>query len=208
MKKLILIFLLILCFNLLYSQLINSYGIKAGLSIANQDYDFTYIDGLMTNYRYGMDISPFVEIVINNRFNLLLEIHYIQKGTDVEIDVRDNIGQLIDTEVSIIVNYLEFDLFTKFEIGQSRVKPYIIGGSIIDIFIGYKNEWNFFDSYYDDFNPIDFGISIGLGTEYQLSKKITSLLEIRFSPSLTTSYKVDVIEISNLSFEILTGIKF
>jgi opacity protein-like surface antigen len=188
--------------------LINSYGIKAGLSIANQDYDFTYIDGLMTNYRYGMDISPFVEIVINNRFNLLLEIHYIQKGTDVEIDVRDNIGQLIDTEVSIIVNYLEFDLFTKFEIGQSRVKPYIIGGSIIDIFIGYKNEWNFFDSYYDDFNPIDFGISIGLGTEYQLSKKITSLLEIRFSPSLTTSYKVDVIEISNLSFEILTGIKF
>ena len=208
MKKLVLMILLILCFSSLYSQLINSYGLKTGVSITNQDYDYTYINGLKTNFRYGLDIGEFTEFAISNRFNLLLEIHFIQKGTNVEINVMDNFGQVIDTDVSIIVNYFEFDLFTKFKLSQSIIKPYILGGPIIDILIGYKSEWNGFDSYYDDFEPVDFGFSIGFGAEFQLFKEITSLLEFRFSPSLTSSYKTDEIEISNRSFEVLTGIKF
>ena len=143
-----------------------------------------------------------------NRFNLLLEIHFIQKGTDVEINVMDDTGQIIDTKVSNIVSYFEFDLFTKFKLSQSIIKPYLLGGPRIDVLIGFTSERNIFDSFYTDFEPIDYGFSIGFGAEFQLSKKITSLLELRFSPSLTSSYKTDAIEISNRSFEVLTGIKF
>ena len=209
MKKLIFVTCLILGFTLLNAQLINSYGFKAGVCIANQDFDYSLDFNIDTESRYGFVTGFFIELLNNENFHLLAETHYVQKGNNVEFDHRDENGILIGIiTLNSRVDYLEFDVLGKYTINLSSFKPYLIAGPRFDILLDYNSENNFLDPVYEDLDFIDFGLSIGGGFEFQIIQNTISLIEFRYSPALTSSYETDLLTVKNTSFEILTGIKF
>ncbi|MDA3813308.1 MAG: porin family protein [Candidatus Cloacimonetes bacterium] len=209
MKKIIFAMCLIFAITLLNAQLINSYGFKGGLCIANQDFDYYNDFNIDTVSRYGFVMGGFIELLNNENFHLLAETHYVQKGNNVELDHRDENGILIGIiTLNSRVDYLEFDVLGKYAINLSSIKPYLITGPRFNILIDYNSENNFLDPVYEDLDFIDFGLSIGAGFEFQIIQNTISLIEFRYSPPLTSSYETDLLTVKNTSFEILTGIKF
>jgi len=204
--------LLIVGFTFLNARLINSYGVKGGLVVANQDFKHkdtaNYLD---TKNHYGMRIGTFLEIFPNSITNLLIEASYIQKGMKPVISniyVEETFNSSDDTDFSYRVDYLSLPALIKYSFSLTKPSPYIILGPRVDIFLGYKSKHYLFDSIYEDFKSIDFGGAIGLGYEFNHFLSQTFLLEIRFSPTFTNSYKTDLLKVKNRSFEFLTGIKF
>ena len=213
MKKLIFAMCLIFAITLLNAQLINSYGFKGGLCIANQDFD--YVDAVHEfdmKTRYGLDTGFFIELLNNEGFNLLVETHYVQKGHIFELTVihEEFFGPdaYSNEEFQSRVDYLTFDVLCKFSVNHENVTSYLFAGPRFDILLDYDSEEHLFDVIYDKLEPIDYGLDIGFGFEFQIIQKTTSLIELRYSPTITTSYEGEYYTIKNTSFEILTGIKF
>jgi hypothetical protein len=209
MKKGIFLLFFLLCILFLNGQLINSYGLKTGLCMANQDFDFSNEINWDLQTRYGMRIGLFLELFENASFNLLLETSYAQKGMNVEFDMYSDFEPTNNTiTFNNRVDYLEFSIFGKYAVNLSKLKPYFLVGPRIDFLLGYKSEKGAFDEVYKKFESVDFGFSIALGLEIQLIKKYTFLFEGRYSPTMTNSYKTDILEIKNQSIDLLTGFKF
>lgn len=101
-----------------------------------------------------------------------------------------------------------FDFLVKLSTNYKKITPYIIAGPRFDILLDYDSEEHLFDVIYDKLEPIDYGLDIGCGVEFQIIHNTKSLIELRYSPTITTSYEDEYYTIKNTSFEILTGIKF
>jgi opacity protein-like surface antigen len=220
LKKEMLLACLLLVALFLSAQSQHTYGVKFGLCIANQDFNYTkYHTDLDTDNRTGLKVGAFKELMINSDLSLLMETYYVQKGNNFDLVPY---GEFEDTNNSITLNnrvdYWEFDALGKYSFHLSSFRPYFLGGPRIDILLGYdckkmdsSSETNFSDYFielYNDFKMIDFGISIGGGAEFQLSQEMTALIEVRYSPTLSNSYKSDSLKVRNSALEILTGIKF
>lgn len=206
MKKVILLACLIFGFTFLNAQLINSYGLKVGLCIADQDFVPEASSSWDTQNRYGLSIGGFLELFNYSNFNLLIESHYIQKGMILEEVWTDENGNCIAKfEDNNRVDYLSLPILGKLAYKLKNSSPYILIGPRIDILLGYDS-YNF-DIVYDDFKSIDLGGTFGLGYELCCGTKYF-LVEIRYSPSLTNSYETDYLTVKNSSFEFLAGIKF
>ncbi len=206
MKKVILLACIISGFTFLNAQLINSYGLKSGLCLANQDWYYTSPFSLDTQNHFGLSIGGFLELFNYSNFNLLIESHYIQKGVIFEITRTDEYGIYIGKfEYNNRVDYLSLPVLGKFAYKLKRSSPYILIGPRIDIFLGYDSEN--YDSVYDEFNSIDLGGTLGLGYEFNIFGTHSFLVEIRYSPSFTNSYDTEYLTVNNSSFEFLAGIK-
>lgn len=199
-----------MAFTCLKAQLINSYGFKAGLGISDQDFDYKDdIIDLDKQIRYDLNIGAFLELFDNSNLNVLLESHYAPKGINLKLTALDETGQQLGkVNFHNRVDYLEFDILGKCSLNLSSLKPYLLLGPKFDILLGYHSEKNVLDLVYNNLEPVDFGFTVGCGTELNLVKNATTLIELRYSPTLSSSYKTDKLEVRNSSFEILTGIKF
>ncbi len=199
---------LILGLTFLNAQLIHSYGVKTGCVIANQNFDYTdnFIN-LDTQNRYGLNIGAFIELLNKSNLNLLIEIHYVQKGMVVkskEYDPFANYSGII--ELNNRVDYLSLPVLVKIAYKFNNSSPYIIVGPRMDIFLGYDSD--FAGIVYDEFESIDLGGTLGLGYEFSFIWSQTFLIEMRYSPSFKNSYETDFLRVKNNSFELLAGIKF
>jgi len=70
------------------ASFIKSYGIKAGAVAADQNWYFSNtIIGFpdKNGYRWGFEVGGFVQLFGAERFSLLPEVHYIQKGMTYKI---------------------------------------------------------------------------------------------------------------------------
>ena len=213
MKKLIFAMCLIIAFTLLNAQLINSYGFKVGVCIANQDFD--YVNNVYEfdmKSRIGLDLGFFIELLNNEILHLLIETHYMQKGHIFEFTVinEEIFGPdaFSNEEFQSRVDYMTFDILCKFFINHENVTSYFFAGPRLDILLDYDSEEHLFDAIYDELEPIDFGIDVGFGFEFQILKEKITLIEFRYTPTLTTSFEGEYYTIKNTSFEILTGVKF
>jgi len=199
---------LILGLTFLNAQLIHSYGVKTGCVIANQDFDYTdNFFNLDTQNRYGLNIGAFIELFSKANLNLLIEIHYVQKGMVVKFKEYDMFANYISTiEFINRVDYISLPVLGKIAYKFNKLSPYVIVGPRIDIFLGYNSD--FAAIVYDEFESIDFGGTLGLGCEFSLISSHTFLIEMRYSPSFTNSYETDLLRVTNNSFELLVGVKF
>ena len=110
-----LLLLLILGFTFLNAQLIHSFGVKTGCVFANQDFDYTAnFLNLDTQNRYGLNIGAFIELLSKANLNLLIEIHYVQKGMVVKFKEYDMFANYISTiELDNRVDYLSLPVLGK-----------------------------------------------------------------------------------------------
>ncbi|MCD4820410.1 MAG: PorT family protein [Candidatus Cloacimonetes bacterium] len=208
MKKIVLLILLFIGFIFLNARFINSFGVKGGLVVSNQDFDYKYVNSDMQNLT-RFDIGLFLELLRNSNLNILAEFHYVQKGMIYEINNYDDNGNYLGMlELKNHAEYITLQIFGKFAYNLKKSSPYIIMGPRIDFLTGYYCENNLFDSVYEDFKSFDFGATFGIGFEFRYYKSQAFLFEMRFSPSFTNSYETESLTVKNNSFEFLTGIKF
>ena len=188
-----------------HAQTLQGYGVKAGVVIANQDFDYTFGFGFDTNDRTGFDIGVYAEWFDLAFFSLLTEVHYIQKGMKHEERRITEFGELPPRKWDSRVDYLSFPVLAKITIQANRYSPYFMMGPRIDLFLGYNSD--LLEGLYDEFERVDIGGDFGIGVGDN-GGPVKVLLELRYSPDFSNAYETDLLKVKNNSFEILFGLGF
>ena len=180
-----------------YSQTFAGFGIKGGLVLASH----TFAEAGSTYSRTGFEAGVLGEFFKLKLFSLITEVNFEQKGGNDRFESIDHY---------LTVYVLSIPMLAKLTSFTGKFLPYLSVGPRIDVYIGNdKTEPDKY--YYQDINPVDFGITAAIGSEIQISKKISLLAETSWSPDLTTYRSPTVTHdliIRNISFEFRTGIKF
>ncbi|HPG40096.1 MAG TPA: porin family protein [bacterium] len=185
-------------------------GVKCGLAIANQEYNFPHLSKYGSTYLTGLAAGAFGEFFADKPISLVAELDYIQKGikeeyTYIAASSQQGSGVLSDT---YRFHYLSIPLFIKYTWRKPAVAPYILLGFRFDYLFSRPSDTDIHNKIYSDFKNYDFGGSFGLGGEYKMSSKYKVLLEGRYSPAASYAYKDDTLKVNNCMFEILAGVQF
>ncbi len=159
----------------LHGQFPSSFGVKAGISGADQTYQITAIDyKLETKGIVGPAISLFMEAFRANHFSLQVDLSYFLKGSktttqSITVDHLNN-DQIIVNEGEMSTStfsYLSLAPMARYRMGQGSLQPYFLLGPRLDILLKYKT-----DSEYpmNNQNSVIPGLTIGAGVEYKLEK--------------------------------------
>jgi len=187
------------------AQLLKGYGLKGGIVVANQDFNYTQGFEAGTKNRTGLDVGVFAEWLNHSFFSILTEIHYIQKGHVDEATRTDEYGNPASTiRHDSRLDYLSVPLLAKITLNTQYALPYLVIGSRFDYLLGYKSETS--KELFDELKNTGVGGTVGLGLESK-SKPVKFLLEFRYSPDFTNAYKTDLLKVKNSSFEILFGLR-
>jgi opacity protein-like surface antigen len=189
------------------SQLIRSYGIKGGLSLANQDWQYTDQASLFdqTKPRQGYDLGFFIEWFDHPLITVLSEIHYVQKGMKWKIVIPvtneyypDGTGEFISASGETWADYLSIPLLAKIRYSYSLVSIYIFAGPRFEYFLN-----NHTGTVLNNFNKWDFGGTIGIGFEINSLHPFSYGAEFRYSPNFQNSLSTPYVTAKNNSMEIL-----
>lgn len=136
-------------------------GIKAGLSLANAQYEYTQTS-ISTSNLTGVLAGIIVEAPISNVIYFNSGILFSQKGTKLS---------LLGVEIKFPVNYLEMPInfAYKYDLGTSKLfvqtGPYLGVGLSAKMKSGGQEETLEFGSGTDQMNRIDLGFNFGAGLE-------------------------------------------
>ena len=188
-----------------HAQTLQGYGVKAGVVIANQDFDYAEDLDFHTKNRVGFNFGVYVEWLNLPHLSLLTEAHYVQKGMIIENIVNNEFGERIGIkEFDYRVDYLSVPILVKISVNSQGFSPYLIAGPRFDFLLGYDSPGG--GSLYDQFKDLDTGADIGIGLESN-TEPLKILLEFRYSPDFSNAYKTDLLKVKNNSFEILIGLE-
>lgn len=197
--------LILLFSSVAHARVLEGYGVKAGVVIAEQDFDYAEDFDFDTKNRAGLDVGVYLEWLDIPFFSLLTEAHYIQKGMVNENPRTDEFGHpMSPVEHSNRVDYLSIPILAKVTFRTGRVRPYFVLGPRIDFLLGYESR--ILKDIYDGFEDTNVGGTIGIGVERK-TKLLNMLLELRYSPDFTDAFEKDVLKVKNNSFEILIGLE-
>ena len=192
--------------SITHCKLIEGYGFKSGISIANQDFTFTEDLHFDTKNRTGFDIGVYIEWFSVPFFGVLTEVHYIQKGMIDEIMGIDEYGNETGTiRYDNRVDYLTFPFLVRILFENKYMSPYLLIGPRFDFLLGYDSQHGVL---YDEFKKVDIGGDIGIGVEINSTEPLTVLIEGRYSSDFTDACKTDYLRVKNKVFEILVGLEF
>jgi opacity protein-like surface antigen len=206
---LILILLTIFTFNV-KAQIISGYGLKLGLGISNQSWD--YQANLSMDWKDKISISPrvYADFFNFSFFQLEAEAGYLQKGFKDKIPVTtmyqpDGTGEFISIDNSL--DYLSISALAKFKYGLGIISPYIIAGPQFNLLLN-KSISKGWEIVFDNFKKNNIGLSVGAGAELIKVLPISILIEYRYERDFNDNYNSPNIDIKNYSHVILLGIKF
>jgi hypothetical protein len=194
------------------SQLMRSYGIKGGLSLANQDWKYI---GLPSPFdqakpRQGYAVGVFIEWLDLPLISILTEVQYIQKGmkwnTNLQVTTEeypDGMGQMMSFSGETWDNYLSFPLLAKVRYSFPMVSTYFIAGPRFDYFLSNHGSINM-----SNFKKWSFGGTIGLGFEINSIVPFTLGGEFRYSPDFQDTYATQYLTVQNSSLEFLIVVGF
>jgi hypothetical protein len=212
-RTIVLIFIMKYLISHSYSQVVKGYGVKGGISIANQQFNYNYTgpEPSSEKNRIGFTIGAYIELFEFVNFNFQPELLYVQKGMIVESIWTGGIwtGSQSPTpsEFNNRLYYLSLPLLIKYSIKNSIAIPYLVVGPRIDFMISYNSEESNREELYEEFNRIDFGGDIGVGIEFGVMD-VLLLFELRYSPNFTASFNNEGRTVKNISGEIFGGLKF
>ncbi|RLD57950.1 MAG: hypothetical protein DRI97_04235 [Bacteroidetes bacterium] len=213
MKRSLLTIALIMWAGILaiYGQFPSSFGVKAGISVADQTYTLTPIDyNLETKAVMGPTFSLFVEAFRGNHFSFQADLSYFLKGSksntqSVTVDHMNN-DQIIVNEGDMSTStftYLSIAPMARYRMGQGSWKPYFLLGPRLDILLKYKS-----DSEYtlDDQNQFIPGLTFGAGLEYKL-QRMGLFAELQYQGDLIPVSGADPLLINNHLISFTLGVR-
>src|ERR1035437_2639012 len=182
MKSLMILFLLsVLAFNT-KGQVISNYGLKLGIGISNQSWDYQAIGNLDWKNKTGLSARIFADFFNLPIFQLEGEIGYIRKGVTDKIPVTTEFQPFGTGELYTIDNgldYLTLSALGKLKHEFKFITPYIIEGPQLNILLN-KNIQKGYEVVFDKFKKNIAGISFGAGAEVRSILPFVFLLEYRF----------------------------
>ena len=208
MKNLVVI-LVIFIFNCTYSQIIENYGFKIGVSYSKIDRDYKKLEfDYETKHKFGVSFSAFAISHISSNIKLFTEFGFAQKGFSEEY-IKTNVnGEQIGTFLyKESINYLTLKLLPHYEIGINSVTPFIFLGPKIDIKLGNNSNDEEF-SFGKISKDIQLGVCYGVGVEVTELIKYPFIIELSSSYDFSDSFENDFLRLKNISYELTIGFKF
>lgn len=162
-----------------------TFGIRAGVNIATQNYD---TDGLDVSFdsKIGLDIAVLVELGITEQFAIQPELHYIQKGYKVD----DFFG--FGEEATFTVNYLDLPILGKLTFGESVKFNALLGPSFGFALsgkteVGDESEDLDFDED-DGYQRFELGLVIGAGVSLPMGDVSSIFFDVRYILGVSNLY--------------------
>ncbi len=185
-----------------------SFGLKAGVSVANQSWKFTNLDfTLDTEPVTGVAAAFFVEAFKGEHFSFQLDLAYLDKGsktTTESITVNhaddDRIEVNEGDEFTSKFTYISVSTLARYRFDLEHLVPYFLLGPRLDFLLNYETE-----SAYPlkTQNGTILGLTLGTGLEYRLNQ-FHLFAEIQYQSDLIPVTNKDPLLINNniLSFTI------
>jgi len=214
MRRNLPIILLLLCawMPLLQGQVAYTFGVKGGISLANQRYRITPIDyTLDTDPVPGPAVSFFLEPFRGAHFSFQLDLSYACKGSTTTVQ-GVSVNHLDQDRITVIegeparsrFRYLSLSPGVRYRLGQGSLVPYILAGPRLDLLLDYSS-----DSDYplEKQRTVVFGLSFGAGVEYSLQK--TGLFgELQYQPDISPVTNEEPLLIRNRMISLMLGIRW
>lgn len=186
------------------------FGIKIGLSSTSQSFSFTDTSSFDTRRRIGPEFGFFAERKLFGRANISVSAKLVEKGMvrhfDVYNDDKVNPQFISKEEIANNANYVSLALLTKFYLSSKRISYYLIAGPRVDIKYGSKEESGL-SKYYDGFNAVVMGGSIGVGVGYGGQYGGQLFIEIIYNPDFQKAFSDPELKVENSSISFLFGFK-
>ena len=203
--------LLIASAPLVKAQTPASYGMKVGVSVANQSWKYTNLDyTLDTEPDGGLAAAFFVEVFKGEHFSFQLDLAYLEKGStttteSITINHLDNNSLEVnegDVKTSDF-SYISISALARYRFDLEHLIPYFLLGPRLDFLVNYVS-----DSEYPlgDQNGTILGLTLGTGLEYQL-KQFQLFAEIQFQPDLSPVTNEEPLLINNNALSLTIGIR-
>ena len=215
MKIFFFLFSIILFVTSAESQIIKSYGLKLGVTSANQNWDYSINSGFSnasfdSDYRIGLNVGLFAEFLNLPFISVVAEANYFQKGMKDQIPETttaqpDGTGKFITWDTR--VDYINISAFGKFRFDLGILSPYVLLGPKIDFELNKKNSLGPVNEVEENFKKNRFGFKLGAGSEIDLGS-IHLLAELLYEIDTNELYKSDNLKVKSNSFDLRVGIFF
>lgn len=211
MRKCLFVLLIIFSNTNLSAQFVRGWGIKGGMTISNQTWD--YPSSLNIDFesedKIGLNIGLFMEILDLPFFSIVTELNYIQKGMNLDLPraTVDNSTASGFVNWDARIDYLNIAAMAKLRLNYGILKPYILVGPKIDYEISKSFSNINLNGIEEQFDESRLGAKIGIGTEIDLIP-ITLLIEILYDADFEELYNKQNLKISSDAFDLRIGIFF
>ncbi len=209
--QLALLLLILSCTMLVRGQFIDGYGIKTGLSIANQSFRFTPIDQeLPTDVLIGPGAFFFVEAFKGQHFSLQVDLGVMFKGCkstaqSITINHLDNDQIVVNEgpEFTSAHQYFTFSPMARYQWDYSKISLYTMLGPRLDVLLNYASS-----SLYplDEQKDKILGLTGAFGLEYRW-KKLQLFTEIQYQPDLSPVTNVEPLLVNNNVLFVCIGVR-
>jgi hypothetical protein len=197
---------------LLQGQVAYTFGVKGGISVANQRYRITPIDfTLDTDPVPGPAASVFLETFRGSHFSFQLDLSYACKGSITTVQgvtvnhlEQDRINVIEGEPARSRFRYMSLSPVVRYRLGQGSLVPYILAGPRLDLLLNYSSDSDY---------PLEmqrvvvFGLSCGAGAEYSL-QKMGLFGELQYQPDLSPVTNEDPLLIRNRMLSLMLGIRW
>jgi len=215
MTKKIIIALIIIIPVTIKGQFIDCYGIKTGLGLSNQYWN--YKDPTFSDFSDWKDskvafLGQFnAEKEIGKNFAIRIALGYIQKGYNDDISGLSDSGDPIFIQDNTVrLHYLNFDLATKLIPFRFHRYPYVILGVRADYLVDYKgvnveydgNEYEIDTDLFEQYNKPTYGLICGLGFSFADA----AYIEIEYNPGINEVFESDNLNIKDYYLNISFGV--
>jgi len=201
-----------------YSSVIKHYGVKGGITFANQKFTGVWWKNEDSKRRTGFNAGVFVEFFDCSNFSMLTQLEFTQRGMIEENSVTDENGnELASYRTESTLNYLSFPVSAKYSIPIPQIIPYFIAGLRYDYLLDHesiveipgelqigseKGPFTLKNTIYEDFTKNVFGAQFGFGVSLDLFSGFKPALEFRYNIDLTNSLSEEGQSAKNNSFDI------
>ncbi len=193
-------------------QLVESFGLKTGLSIANQSFVFTPIDySLPTDVLLSPGVVFFLESFKGEHLSFQLDLGYIAKGNkttaqSVTVNHLDN-DNIVVNEGPLAISkyhYLFFSPLARYRQEREKLVVYALLGPRLDYQLKYST-----DSEYplDGQSDIILGLTGGFGFEYKL-EKVAVFTEIQYQADLSPVTNTEPLLVNNNCLFVNVGVRY
>ena len=184
-----------------------SFGVKAGLALADQDWDYRDFDQDFDS-RLGMQFGIFAEFAVTDYVHVTPELRYVPVGVKVKYWVTESYDPLVTREETATsrIDYLSIPVLIKIAYPSETVSPYVIVGPRIDFQVG--TNANGLEAVYDELDKTVYGLTVGAGAEYAMSPKYRLLAEFSYSPDFSKAYETSLLSVTNKTLSFLIGVRF
>ena len=199
------------CFCRLDAQLLRGYGLKAGLTSANEAYHLGSLPQFETKRRVGFCIAAYAEWLNLSALSVVTQLEYTQRGVGWELKTL-RVGprgfEQISSQVSYArVDFISLPILIKLRLPVGSIQPFLLAGPRIDHLLGYTSaDWSLIDPY-SSFDQNVLGGSVGGGVESVELLPVDVVMEFRYNHDFVNSYENPVLTVRKNAFDFWLGVR-